>query len=326
MKAYRLTAEGKLSRGALSDMETCALSPGDTLIRVRYAGLNYKDALAGQARAPIATALPVNAGIEAVGEVVESADPAFAPGQVVIAHGMGLGVSRDGGLAEYVRAESEWLVPLPEGLDGWQAAALGVAGFSAALAVDRLEGLGLTPGAGPVAVTGATGGVGGHAVAMLAGLGHEVVAVTSKPEAEDNLRALGASEVIAPPAASERMLDKGRWAGAVDTVGGAPLVWLLRSAAPGAALAAIGNAGGNRLETSVIPFILRGVTLTGINANAPPALRRRIWHRMADDLRPADPARFARTIPPEEIDTAMALLVEGRNTGRVIADFGATPA
>jgi len=324
MRAYRLEATGKLSRGRLMDMDPDALSPGDTLIRVLWSGINYKDALAGLGKAPIATRLPINAGIEAVGQVVQSDDPSLAPGQMVIAHGMGLGVDRDGGLAEYLRADAAWLVPLPAGLDPLEAAGLGVAGFSAALAVDRLETLGVAPGTGPVAVTGATGGVGGHAVAMLAGLGHEVVAVSSKPDAVGMLRDLGASDVIVPPEASDRMLDKGRWAGAIDNVGGDVLPWLLRSAAPGAAIASIGNAGGNDLKTTVIPFILRGITLCGINANAAPTLRRRIWARMAGDLRPSKPLANTRVIAPEEIDDAMAQMIAGRSTGRTVVAFGAS--
>lgn len=321
MKAYRLEPEGKLSRGRMVDMDTAELSPGDTLIRVAYAGINYKDALAGQAKAPIAKNLPINCGIEAVGRVEESSDPDFPAGTVVIAHGMGLGVERDGGLAGWVRAEAEWLVPLPDGLSPLEAATIGAAGFSAALAVDRLESLGLEPGRGPVAVTGATGGVGSHAVAMLAHLGYEVVAVSSKADAEAELKDLGAARVIPPPEPSDRMLDKGLWSGAIDTVGGDVLAWLLRSAAPEAAVASIGNAGGNHLPTSVIPFILRGITLTGINGNSPPRLRRRIWTRLGTDLRPPHISSIARVIDTEEIDATMAEMIAGRTRGRSVVAF-----
>lgn len=321
MRAYRLEADGKKSRGRMVEMAQEDLTPGDTLIQVQYSGINYKDALAGQGKAPIAKTLPINCGIEAVGQVVESGDPDFAPGRAVIAHGMGLGVDRDGGLAGYLRADAEWLVPLPHGLSLLEAATIGVAGYSAALAVDRLESLGVEPDRGPVAVTGATGGVGSHAVAMLARLGHEVVAVTSKTDADDRLRALGAAEVARPPEASDRMLDKGVWAGAVDTVGGDVLAWLLRSAAPEAAIASIGNAGGNHLPTSVIPFILRGVTLAGINGNSPPPLRRRIWERLGSDLRPARIPDIARVIDTEEIDETMAEMIAGRTVGRAVVAF-----
>lgn len=322
MKAYRLKPEGKLSRGELVRMNRDELSAGDTLIRVSYCGINYKDALAGQAAAPIARHLPVNAGIEAVGEVVESTG-GFRPGQMVIAHGMGLGVDRDGGMADFVRADAAWLVPLPPGLSPLEAATIGAAGYSAALAVDRLESLGIEPGGGPVAVTGASGGVGSHAVAMLARLGHEVVAVSAKtdPESVAALRALGAEDVVQPPAPSDRMLDSATWAGAIDSVGGDVLAWLLRSAKPEAAVASIGNAGGNRLATSVIPFILRGITLTGINGNSPPPLRRRIWARLAHDLRPARISDIARVIDPDEIDATMAGMIAGTTRGRAVVAF-----
>lgn len=322
MKAYRLEAHGKLSRGRLVDMEAGSLTPGDTLIRVLWSGINYKDALAGLGKAPIVIRLPVNCGIEAVGEVVRSDSGDLVPGDIVIAHGMGLGVDRDGGLAEMVRADADWLVPLPPGLDPLESASLGVAGFSAALAVDRLETLGLEPGAGPVAVTGSTGGVGAHAVAMLAGRGYEVVAVSSKPDAGDMLRDLGAADVILPPEPSDRMLEKSRWAGAIDSLGAGALSWLLRSAAPGATIASIGNAAGNDLKTTVIPFILRGITLCGINANAAPALRRRIWSRMAGDLRPVAPSANTRVIAPGEIDSAMERMIAGRSMGRTVVSFG----
>ena len=276
MKAYRLEADGKLSRGRIVDMGEDELSPGDTLVRTLYSGINYKDALAGRGAAPIARKLPINCGIEAVGRIVESADPEFEPGQMVIAHGMGLGVDRDGGMAEYLRANADWLVPLPDGLSPRQAATLGVARFSVGLAVDRLEALGVQPADGPIAVTGASGGVGNHAVAILAKRGFEVVAISAKEDARQHLIALGASDFRKPPEASDRLLEEGVWAGAIDAVGGGVLSWLLRSSKAGAVVASIGNAGGNLLSTSVIPFILRGITLTGINANAPRALRRRI--------------------------------------------------
>jgi acrylyl-CoA reductase (NADPH) len=318
MKAYRLEPEGKLSRGHVVDMDPAALSAGDTLIRVQYAGINYKDALAGQGKAPIAKTLPINCGIEAVGQIVESANPDLQPGQTVIAHGMGLGVDRDGGLAEYVRADAAWLVVPPKSLSALEVASIGVAGFTAALAVDRLESLGVEPENGPIAVTGATGGVGSHAVTMLARLGYHVVAVTSKQDAQCDLLALGASEVIQPPTPSDRMLDQGVWAGGIDNVGGDVLAWLLRSAKMDAAIASIGNAGGNLLPTSVIPFMLRGVTLTGINGNSPPELRRRIWARLGSDLRPARFSSFARLIEFAEIDAYMAEMIAGRTKGRAV--------
>ncbi len=321
MKAYRLEADGKRSLGHMVRMDTDDLTGGDTLIRVQFSGINYKDVLAGQGKAPIARHLPLNCGIEAVGQIVEGGSAEFAPGQTVIAHGMGLGVERDGGLAQYLRADADWLVPCPAALSALEAASIGVAGFTAALAVDRLQRLGITPRSGPVAVTGATGGVGGHAVTMLARLGYEVVAMTRKTDATEALRSLGASEVIATPEPSGRMLESGRWAGAIDNIGGEVLAGLLRSTQQNGVVASIGNAGGNGLPTSVMPFILRGVTLTGINGNAPPALRRRIWARIASDLRPARFLAQVQLIEFDEIDAYMAQMVEGRTRGRAVVNL-----
>ena len=319
MKAFRLTGDEKRSEGALTDMERDALDPGDVLLRTHFAGLNYKDALAGTGSAPIARRLPVNAGIEAVGEVVESRSNAVQSGDMVIAHGMGLGVERDGGLAEYLRADAEWLVPLPDGLSPIEAATLGVAGFSAALAVDRLESWQAAPDGGPIAVTGASGGVGALAVAMLARRGFEVVAVSSKPDAAGRLTALGAARVVAPPEdAGRRTLAKAEWAGAVDTVGGATLAWLIATCRPGGMIASIGNAGGNDLATSVIPFILRGITLSGINANSPAPLRRRIWSRLGSDLKPQGLDALRTDLAPEDIADTMRAMIDRRSSGRSV--------
>ena len=318
MKAYRLEADGKRSRGRIVKMSPDALSAGDTLIRVQYAGINYKDALAGMGKAPIARTLPLNCGIEAVGQVVESSSPDLEPGQTVIAHGMGLGVDRDGGLAEFVRADAEWLVVPPKGLSALEAAGIGVAGYTAAVAVDRLQTLGVTPESGPIAVTGATGGVGGIAVAMLAGLGYQVVAVTRKEQARADLLALGAADVMVPPDPSDRMLDGARWAGAVDNIGGDVLAWLLRSTLQDGVVTSIGNAGGNGIPTSVMPFILRGVTLAGINGNSPPALRRRIWARIGDDLRPSRFLSQINLIDLDNVETHMAQMIAGTSRGRAV--------
>ena len=323
MRAYRIeeTAEGP--RGRLVEVETDDLDAGDVVLRVHHAGVNYKDALAGTGRAPIVRRYPCIGGIEAVGEVEESADPAFRPGDRVIAHGRGLGVQHDGGFCERLRCPGRWLVPLPAGLSLREAAALGVAGHSAALAVDRLERLGVAPDAGPVAVTGASGGVGALGVAMLARRGFAVTAVTSKPDRADWLRRLGAAEVVAPPQPSRRPLERAQWAGAIDAAGGSQLEWLLRTAAPGAAVAAIGNAAGIELATTVLPFILRGVTLTGINADTPPETRRRIWDRLAGDLKPDGLDELARDIALGDLPAFMEEMVAGRTTGRTLIRFAA---
>lgn len=322
MKAYRIFQNGKMGAGKIVDMEIGDLDPGEVLIRTFYCGVNYKDALAGLGGAPIVRRYPCNCGIEVFGQVETSDRSDFMPGEMVLAHGHGIGVTHDGGMAEFLRLPAEWAQKLPEGLGLKEAATLGVAGYSAALAVDRMEELGLTPENGPVAVTGATGGVGSFAVAMLARREFSVTAVTSKPEAADWLRDRGAADVIAVPEPSTRPLEKGVWAGAVDATGGAPLEWLLKTVRPNAVIASIGNAAGRNLSTTVLPFILRGVTLTGINADSPAPLRARIWKRLAGDLRPDGLLHPKRTLGLDELPAYLEQMIAGRITGRAILSFG----
>lgn len=321
MRAYRIDETEDGPRGRLVEVELGDLDPSEVVVRTSYAGINYKDALAGTGRAPIVRRYPCIGGIEAVGEVEESASASFRPGDRVIAHGRGLGVSHDGGFCERLRLAADWLVPLSDGLSLREAATLGVAGHSAALAVDRMERMGVTPTSGPVAVTGSTGGVGSLAVGMLARRGFAVTAVTSKPERSDWLRSLGAAEVIAPPEPSGKPLEGARWAGAVDAAGGPQLEWLLRTAGNGAVIAAIGNAAGIALGTSVLPFILRGVTLTGINADTPSDLRRHIWKRLAGDLKPGGLEQLAEEIPIEDLPRFMQDMVAARTIGRTLVAF-----
>lgn len=320
MKAYRIEQAGRLGRGAVVEMDRAALDAGDVTVRVSYAGVNYKDALAGLGGAPVIRRYPCNGGIEAVGTVSESNDPRFSSGDLVIVHGRGIGVSHDGGFAEYLRVPGDWVLPLPEGLSALEAATLGVAGYSAALAIDRLETLGLTPGGGPVLVSGATGGVGSLAVAMLAGRGFSVSALSSKPD-EGFLRGLGAREVIALPEPSGKPLEREQWAGGIDAAGGPVLEWMLRTTAHGGAIASIGNAAGITLNTTVLPFILRGVTLTGINSDSEMPLRRRIWARLADDLKPEGLGGMARQITLDNLPDYMAEMLAGRITGRTLVTF-----
>lgn len=318
MKAYRIEQDGRLGRGSIVEMERDALDPGDVTIRTRFSGVNYKDALAGLGGAPIVRRYPCNGGIECVGDVEESQDVRFAVGDAVIVHGRGIGVSHDGGLAEYVRVPADWVLALPEGLTAREAATLGVAGYSAALAVDRLQTLGLEPGGLPVAVSGATGGVGAFSVAMLAGLGFEVIALSSKSNATDYLSGLGAAEVVTPANLGDKPVASARWCGGIDAAGGPVLAKMLAACDRDGVVASIGNAAGVELATTVLPFILRGVTLTGINADSDMETRRRVWNRLATDLRPKGLADWAGMIVLEDVPDLMRRMLDGQTTGRTI--------
>jgi acrylyl-CoA reductase (NADPH) len=298
---------------------------GDVLIRVAWSSVNYKDALATIPKGGVARVSPLVPGIDLAGEV-EEAPPgaAFASGEEVLAHGYELGMSHHGGFAEYARVPAGWVVPLPPGLSTRDAMAIGTAGYTAALSILALERRGLTPEDGPVLVTGATGGVGSMAVDMLAGRGYEVVASSGK-DAGDFLRELGASSVISRDDVigdASRPLAKPQWAAAVDCVGGAVLPGVLRGLKYGGAVAACGNTGGVALEgLTVLPFILRGVALLGIDsAQTPIGDRIETWMRIAGDLRPQ---RFdAREIGLDELDDALSAILRAENQGRTIVRIG----
>ena len=266
------------------------LPEGAVEVRIDWSSVNYKDALATTADGKVARISPLIPGIDLAGEVIASDDPGVAVGDAVLAHGYDLGVARHGGFGAFTRLPAEYIVPLPAGLSARDGMTIGTAGFTAAMSVAALERHGLRPGDGPVLVTGASGGVGSTAVAILAARGHEVWAGTGKPDEESRLRALGAAGVVGRDeliAESPRPLESARWAGAVDTVGAATLPYVLRTLRPGAAVASSGNAGGAKLDTTVLPFILRGVALLGMDsANMPIKERRALWARIATDLRP----------------------------------------
>lgn len=322
-RAYRWVEDEGRSRGELARLSIDELDPGAVLIRTLYTGVNYKDALAATGKAPVIKRFPCVGGIEAVGEVLESSSPDFKPGDPVIVHGRGLGVQHHGGFAEYVRVPAEWVVPLPEGLSMEEAAVMGVAGHTAALAIDLMEHNGLMPGKGPVAVSGATGGVASLAIDMLAGAGYEVVAVSRKAEQEAYLRSLGATEIVPTPDASSpaRPLESARWAGAVDAAGGHVLAWLLSGVKPGGAVACFGNAAGIELNTTVLPFILRGVRLLGVNADTEPEERRRLWHRMATDLKPRHLDSAVNRIGLDELPAVLQRMADGQSVGRHVVCF-----
>ena len=302
---------------AASDLPT-----GEIEVRVDWSSVNYKDALATTADGKVARISPLIPGIDLAGEVIASDDPGIAVGDAVLAHGYDLGVARHGGYGAFTRLPAGYVVRLPASLGARDAMSIGTAGFTAAMSVAALERHGLGPGDGPVLVTGASGGVGSTAVAILAARGHEVWAGTGKPDEEARLRSLGAAGVVARDeltAESPRPLESARWAGAIDTVGAATLPYVLRTLRPGAAVASSGNAGGAKLDTTVLPFILRGVALLGMDsANMPIADRRAVWARIATDLRPngLGTGEGLTEIGLDELDGAFDAILAGEARGR----------
>jgi NADPH2:quinone reductase len=292
------------------------------VIRVQYSDINYKDALAATGTSPILRRYPLVAGIDLAGEVVSSADARFQPGQGVLVTGNGLSETHDGGYAEYARVAGDWVIPLPKGLDACDAMRLGTAGFTAALAVHRMEQNGQQPQGGPVVVTGATGGVGSLAVNMLSARGYEVVAVSGKSEADDYLKSIGAARILRRQEVQlgSRPLEKALWAGAVDNVGGELLTWLTRTTDFWGNIASVGLAGSHKLETTVLPFILRGVNLLGINSVATPRdVRLAVWQRIATDLRPPQLAQIGhRIVPLDELPSQFDAYIKGAVTGRTV--------
>jgi acrylyl-CoA reductase (NADPH) len=308
------------------DFRQADLPPGEVEIRVAWSSVNYKDGLATRADGKVARISPLIPGIDLAGDVIASDDPAIAVGTGVLAHGYELGVSRHGGYAEFERVPGSWVVPLPPGLSARDAMTIGTAGFTAATSVVALEERGLDPADGPVLVTGASGGVGGTALAILADRGYEVWAATGKPEEAARLMTMGAAGILTRDevTAEGRPLDSERWAGAIDAVGGATLPYVLRTLRTGGAVAASGNAGGARLETTVFPFILRGVALLGMDSvNVPIARRRDLWDRIATDLRPRDLGLHATEVTLDTLDEALDAIVAGAARGRWIVRIGA---
>ncbi len=314
----------RVDRG-VRDFAAADLPAGEVEIRVGWSSVNYKDGLATRPDGKVARINPIVPGIDLAGEVVASTDRTINVGDVVLAHGYDLGVSRHGGYSEYQRVPADWVVPLAPGLSPRDAMAIGTAGFTAAMSVVALEDHGLQPDAGPVLVTGASGGVGGTALAILAERGYEVWAATGKPDEAARLRALGASGILTRDevTAEGRSLDAERWAGAVDAVGGATLPYVLRTLRRGAAVAASGNAGGARLETTVFPFILRGVALLGMDSVLVPIARRRaLWDRLATDLRPRELGAHATEVTLDDLDGALDGIVAGSARGRWVVRVG----
>ncbi len=304
-----------VSRG-LRELSAADLPEGDVTIRVTHSSINYKDALATVAGGGVARVSPLVPGVDLVGEDVDS-------GATVLVTGHGLGVSQHGGWARYARVPGDWVLELPDGLGPREAMALGTAGLTAGMSLHALEARGLTPGDGPVLVLGATGGVGSVAVGALAAAGYEVVAATGKAGERQYLTGLGAREVIAREevtAAPERPLEKQRWAAVIDPVGGAATAYALRTTRYGGAVAVSGLTAGPKLETTVLPFILRGVSLLGIESvEAPTELRREVWGRLATDWRPAGlQDAIARDVALDAIEPVLDALLAGESVGRTV--------
>jgi acrylyl-CoA reductase (NADPH) len=307
-------SDAGVTRGVRDDFEIGELGEGDVLVKVAWSSVNYKDALATIAKGQVARISPLIPGIDLAGTDVDS-------GEEVLAHGYDLGVAHHGGYAEHARVRSEWVVPLPDGLSAKQAMTIGTAGYTAARCVIALEAAGLTPDSGPVLVTGASGGVGSTAVDILAARGYEVVASSAKDP--EFLRRLGAAEVITREDAAgdgSRPLEKSRWAGAVDCVGGEVLAGVLRSLRYGGAVAACGNTGGVKLPATVLPFILRGVALLGVDSVQTPIKERTAtWKRLATDLRPPHlDDSLAHETDLDGLEDVLTKILKGEISGRTV--------
>lgn len=324
--AYRIFEQDGKSTARFVDLSLDDLDPGEVVIQAHYSSVNYKDALAATGAGKVIRRFPCVGGIDVSGVVASSSDARFKAGDQVLVTGYDMGVAHDGGYAEYVRAPADWVVPLPPGMTLFDAMALGTAGFTAALSIHRLEQNELHPGNGKVIVTGATGGVASVAIIMLAQLGYHVVAVTGKDAEHEYLKSLGAAEILSRKdlAMGTRPLEKSLWAGALDSVGGETLAWLTRTMQQGGVIASFGNAGGFELHTTVLPFILRGVRLIGIDSSATVMpLRSQLWQRMATDLRPKLLAQVAHTVPFAGLPEIFPQLLQGKLRGRTVIEIKA---
>jgi len=321
-KAYRIYNEHGKVQARLVDATLDELDPGEVVIKTAFSSVNYKDALAGTGAGKIIRRFPCIGGVDASGTVTSSTDSRIKEGDRVICTSFDLGVAHDGGYSEYVRVPAAWLVPLPKGLTLFEAMAVGTAGFTAGLAVERMEHDGLKPANGSVVVTGATGGVGSIAIDILAGAGYNVVALTGKESETEYLKRLGAKEVLLRGSLDLtriKPLDKATWAGAVDNLGGDVLAWLASTMQIGGTLASIGLAASHTLNTTVMPFILRGVSLLGIDSvNTPMTVRQRVWQRLASDLKPRHLSDMCNTVKLEQLPAVFDTILKGRARGRTV--------
>ncbi|WP_446830660.1 MDR family oxidoreductase [Candidatus Foliamicus sp.] len=317
--------DGKVT-GQLEQLAVHELPDEDVLVRISHSTLNYKDGLAVSGRGRICRRLPMVCGIDLAGEVRESRDSRFRPGDRVLVNGYELSEKYWGGYAQQQRLKGDWLTPVPDAFTTEQTMALGTAGYTAMLAVHAIQDAGIEPEAGPVLVTGATGGVGSVAVLLLARLGYQVTGATGKPEGADFLKSLGASETVAREelARESRPLESETWAAAVDAVGGTTLATALAQTRREGLVAAVGLAGGFKLPCTVMPFILRGVALRGIDSvMAPQKRRRRAWNALAKLIDPQQLARISRVAPMSELPSLAQDIVDGKISGRVVIDINA---
>jgi acrylyl-CoA reductase (NADPH) len=321
-RAYRIHSEDGRISARFEDIGLQDLSPGEVVIRVSHSGINYKDALAATGAGKILRRYPLVGGIDLAGTVESSADPRFHAGDEVLVTGCALSETHDGGYAEVARVNADWVIRLPQGMNAFDVMALGTAGFTAALAIHRMEQNGQSPQGGPIVVTGASGGVGSLAIDMLARRGYRVIAVSGKPAAAAYLQELGAHEVLSRQGLDlgSRALETARFGGAIDNLGGEILTWLTRTVDFWGNIASIGLAGGPELKTTVMPFILRGVSLLGINSSATPReWRLKVWERIGTDLRPRHLKRIVtRTIDFPQLPQAFAGYLDGSVTGRTV--------
>ncbi len=320
-KAFRIFNDNDKIAGRLVEARLDELSPGEVLFRVEYSSVNFKDALAATGAGKIVRGFPRVGGIDAAGTVVSSSDARFKAGEAILCTSYDLGVAHDGGYSEYCRVPADWVVPLPTGLTSFEAMALGTAGYTAALAIELLELNGLAPANGKVLVNGATGGVATLAIDMLARLGHHVVALTGKDAEAAFLKDIGAAEILLRQTLElgTRPLEKAMWAAAFDSVGGEQLAWLTRTMQQGGLIASFGNAGGIELKTTVLPFILRGVRLIGVDSGfTPMPLRRKVWSRLASDLKPRHLPVIAYTIELNELPVLFERMLKAQVRGRAV--------
>ena len=328
-KAYRTFEDNKAVSSRFVDMTLDELDPGEVVVKTKYSTINYKDALSYNGAGKIMRKYPTNGGIDMAGTVESSADTRWKRGDKVIVHAYDVGVAHDGGYAEYVRVPADWVVRRPESMTAFDAMTLGTAGFTAAQAIMLMEHNGLKPANGPVAVTGATGGVGSVAIEILAKTGYEVVAITGKKEETHYLKSLGAKEVIARESidlTKIRPLEKATWAGVVDNLGGDLLAWLLATMKVGGTVGAVGLAADMKLNTTVAPFILRGVMLLGADsANCPMSLRQTIWNKLAVAWRPDVVHDQVRTIDFADLPTHFDAYLKGMVRGRTVVKIAADP-
>jgi acrylyl-CoA reductase (NADPH) len=326
-KAFKITEADKKVQAGFIECTLDELDAGEVVVRVAYSDVNYKDALAATGKGRILLRPACIGGIDFSGTVVSSSDVRFAKGDAVLATGFDIGVKHHGGYAEYARVPADWLVKAPKGMSLWDAMAFGTAGFTAGLAIVRMEQNGLKPVNGPVIVDGATGGVGSIAIDALARLGYHVVALTGKAAEAEYLKKIGASEVKLRDEldlAKIRPLDKAIWAGAVDNLGGETLAWMASTMKVGGCIASIGLAASTALNSTVLPFILRGVSLLGVDSvNCPMLLRQQVWHRLAGDMRPAHLKEIAHTIPFAELPSVFGKFIGAPIRGRVVVDLNA---